>query len=363
LSAEPLDRTAAFSGTREVAGALAFDAGTLEAWMAANVPGFAGPLSARQFAGGQSNPTFLLSAPSGDYVLRRKPPGALLPSAHAVDREHRVQKALGAAGFPVPRVRALCEDVSVLGSMFYVMDRVPGRVIWEPSMPGAAPEERSATYDAMNATLARLHAFDPAALGLGDYGRAEAYVARQIARWSKQYAASATDDIPEMARLADWLPTAVPPEPRAALVHGDYRLDNLILAADAPRVLAVLDWELSTLGDPLADVSYHLMQWVMPRSETGAGTGSLLGHDLAALGIPGLEAYARAYAARTGLDPLPRLEFYFAYNFFRLAAILQGILGRARDGTAVNASAAAMAAQVAPLAREAWTWARRAGAR
>jgi aminoglycoside phosphotransferase (APT) family kinase protein len=363
VSATPLDRTAAFSGTREVAEALAIDLDSLANWMVTNVPDFAGPLSARQFAGGQSNPTFLLSAPSGEYVLRRKPTGALLPSAHAVDREFRVQRALGAVSFPVPRVHALCEDATILGTMFYVMDRVPGRVVWEPSMPGATPAERAATYDAMNATLARLHAYDPGALGLADYGRAEAYVARQIGRWTKQYAASATEDIPEMARLADWLPSAVPPEPRAALVHGDYRLDNLILAPDAAEVRAVLDWELSTLGDPLADVTYHLMPWIMPRSETGSGTGSLLGHDLAALGIPDMEPYARAYAARTGLDPLPRLEFYLAYNFFRLAAILQGILGRARDGTAVNASAVAMAAQVRPLAEEAWHWAKAAGAR
>jgi aminoglycoside phosphotransferase (APT) family kinase protein len=215
----------------------------------------------------------------------------------------------------------------------------------------------------MNATLATLHGFDPADLGLSDFGKPQAYVARQIERWAKQYAASKTDDIAAMEHLAAWLPTAAPPQTRSSLVHGDYRLDNLIIAPNAPRVAAVLDWELSTLGDPLADVTYHLMTWAMPRSETGSGVGSLAGLDLGALGIPDLETYAKAYTARTGLDPLPRLEFYLAYNLWRLACILQGILGRARDGTAANTQAAAVAAQVGPLAEEAWRWARRAGAR
>lgn len=357
-----LDRTEAFSGTRDVAPALAFDLGRLEAWMAAHVPGFKGPIALKQFKGGQSNPTFLVRAPSGDYVLRRKPPGTLLPSAHAVDREFRVLSALDAQRFPVAHPHALCVDDTVIGSMFYVMDHVPGRVFWEPQMPGSNPAERAGVYAAMNATLARLHNFEPDSLGLNDFGRPKAYVARQIERWTKQYAASKTEDITEMARLAEWLPTALPIEPRGTIVHGDYRLDNLIIAAEGTEVRAVLDWELSTLGDPLADVAYHLMQWVMPRSETGAGTGTLVDLDIAALGIPDLETYSRAYTRMTGLDPLPRLEFYFAYNMFRLACILQGILGRARDGTAASADAVAMAAQVRPLAEEAWHWARRAGA-
>jgi aminoglycoside phosphotransferase (APT) family kinase protein len=230
-------------------------------------------------------------------------------------------------------------------------------------MPGAAPSERAAVYDAMNDTLARLHSFDPAAIGLADFGRADGYVARQVRRWSENYRASETDSVPEMDRLMAWLPEHVPPSPRAALVHGDFRLDNLILAPDSPKVLAVLDWELATLGDPIADFVYHLMTWVMPRSETGAGTGTLAGLDLEALGIPKLEAYADAYAQRMGLAGIPSLDVYLAYNLFRMAAILQGIAGRAREGTAANANAALMGTQVRPLAATAWAFAQKAGAR
>lgn len=358
-----LDRQSAFSGTREIAAPLAIDVARLEAWMGAHIPDFGGPAKVRQFKGGQSNPTFLIETPRRAYVLRRKPPGTLLPSAHAVDREFRVISALAARGYPVARPFALCTDDRVIGSMFYVMERVEGRVFWEPAMADATPHERAAVYDDMNATLAALHGFEPADLGLSDFGKPQTYVARQIDRWTKQYAASKTEDIAAMERLAAWLPTAVPPQLRSTLVHGDYRLDNLIIAPNVPRVAAVLDWELSTLGDPLADVTYHLMTWAMPRSETGSGVGSLLGFDLSALGIPDLETYAKAYTARTGLDPLPRLEFYLAYNFWRLACILQGILGRARDGTAASNEATALAAQVGPLAEEAWRWARQAGAR
>src|SRR5499433_2204716 len=281
-----LDRQSAFSGTRGVAPHLAFDAQRLEEYLDTNLPGFAGPLSVRQFKGGQSNPTYLVETPARRYVLRRKPPGKLLPSAHAVDREFRVISALHAQGFPVAAPLLYCDDPAIAGTPFYVMAHVEGRVIWEPHMPGAEPAERAAVYDAMNATLARLHAFDPAALGLGDFGRGDNYVARQVERWSKQYRASETDAIAEMERLIGWLPSHLPPGAPVRIVHGDYRLDNIILAPDEPTIRAVLDWELSTLGDPLADLAYHLMQWNMPPSETGAGVGTLLGHDLDRLGIP-----------------------------------------------------------------------------
>jgi aminoglycoside phosphotransferase (APT) family kinase protein len=262
----PIDRQATFSGTKDVADALAFDAAPLEAYLAARLPDFAGPLDVRQFKGGQSNPTYLLETPARRYVLRRKPPGKLLPSAHAVDREFRVISALHAQGFPVAAPVLACADDGIVGTPFYVMAHVEGRVVWEPHMPDAPPAERAAVYDAMNATLARLHAFDPAALGLADFGRGENYVARQVERWSKQYRASETEQIDEMEHLIAWLPAHLPPSAPVRLVHGDYRLDNIILAPAAPTVLAVLDWELSTLGDPLADLAYHLMQWDMPAS-------------------------------------------------------------------------------------------------
>src|SRR5947209_7738568 len=243
------------------------------------------------------------------------------------------------------------------------MDYVGGRVLWEPHMPGIQSAERAAIYDATNATLARLHRYEPAAIGLGDYGKGENYVARQVDRWSRQYRASETEKIDEMEQLMAWLPANLPPAAPVRLVHGDYRLDNMILDRHEPRVLAVLDWELSTLGDPLADFTYHLMQWHMPTTDAAAGTGSLVGHDLAALGIPGLSDYVDAYVARTGLDPRPHLAVYLAYNFFRLAAILQGIVGRVRDGTATSEHAPARAHLVRPLATKAWSFAREAGAR
>jgi aminoglycoside phosphotransferase (APT) family kinase protein len=354
------DRQSAFSGTKEVAERLRFDVGRLEEYLRARVNGFAGPTVVRQFKGGQSNPTYLVETPARRYVLRRKPPGKLLPSAHAVDREFRVIAALHAQGFPVPEPVLYCADEAVIGTAFFLMSYVEGRVFWEPDMPDSNPAERARVYDAMNATLARLHTFDPAAIGLADYGRGENYVARQIERWSKQYRASETETIEDMERLIAWLPAHLPPAQKPRLVHGDYRLDNMILAPDAPTVSAVLDWELSTLGDPLADFSYHLMQWAMPPSE--AGTGSLVGFDLAALGIPSRDAYVEAYVQRTGLDPRPHLAVYSAYNFFRIAAILQGILGRVRDGTATSAFAAAKAGLVRPLAAKAWEFARQAGA-
>jgi len=355
-----IDRQEAFSGTKEVSAALRIDAARLEAYLGARVDGFAGPLTVRQFKGGQSNPTYLLETPARRYVLRRKPPGKLLPSAHAVDREYRVISALHAQSFPVAGPIIYCADESVAGTPFYVMDYADGRVFWEPQMPGSSASERAAIYDAMNGTIARLHSFEPAQIGLGDFGKGENYVARQVDRWSKQYRASETDKIDEMERLIDWLPQHLPPAGPIRVVHGDYRLDNLIVARDKPEIIAVLDWELSTLGDPLADFSYHLMAWHMPHSESAAGTASLAGHDLAALGIPSMGDYVDLYVARTGLDPRPWLPVYLAYNFFRIAAILQGIIGRVRDGTATSEFAPAKAEMIRPLARTAWDFARQA---
>ena len=354
------DRQSSFSGTREVADRLRFDAARLESYLSARLPDFAGPIVVSQFKGGQSNPTYLIDTPRRRYVLRRKPPGKLLPSAHAVDREYKVIGSLYGERFPVAEPLLYCSDESIVGTAFFVMAFVEGRVFWEPQMPQSHPAERAKVYDAMNATLARLHTFDPVAIGLGDYGRGENYVARQVERWSKQYRASETETIADMERLIAWLPAHLPPAQAPRLVHGDYRLDNMIVADEAPVILAVLDWELSTLGDPLADFSYHLMQWHMPHSD--AGTGSLVGFDLPALGIPSRNAYVDSYVARTGLDPRPQLPVYFAYNFFRLAAIMQGIAGRVRDGTATSAFAAAKAELVRPLAVKAWEFAQQAGA-
>jgi aminoglycoside phosphotransferase (APT) family kinase protein len=359
---QKIDRQIAFTGTKEVAEPLRFDPARLEAYLTREVRGFSGPLAVRQFKGGQSNPTYLLETPPRRYVLRRKPPGKLLPSAHAVDREFRVISALHTQGFPVAKPVIYCADESIAGTAFYVMDFVEGQVFWNPEMPGSHPAERMAVYDAMNATIAQLHSFDPAAIGLSDFGRGENYVARQVERWSKQYRASETQKIDEMERLIEWLPAHLPPAGPVRLVHGDYRLDNMILDAAVPKVLAVLDWELSTLGDPLADFTYHLMQWHMPPEDTGAGTGSLVGFDIAALGIPSLTAYVDRYVARTRLDPRPHLAVYLAYNFFRIAAILQGIAGRVRDGTATSEHAPAKAQMVRPLAQTAWRFAQEADA-
>jgi aminoglycoside phosphotransferase (APT) family kinase protein len=336
---------------------LAFDAKRLEGYLATNLPGFAGPLTVQQFKGGQSNPTYLIETPARRWVLRRKPPGQLLPSAHAVDREFRVITALAAQGFPVARPQLYCADAGIVGTPFYVMDYVEGRVLWEPYIPDVAAPARTAIYSAVNATLARLHTFDPAALGLFDFGRGENYVGRQVDRWTRQYRASETERIDDMERLVAWLPGHLPPPAPVRLVHGDFRLDNVIIAPSSPDVLAVLDWELSTLGDPLADFAYYLMAWDMPPSPSGVGFGSLAGLDLGALGIPSRAAAVEAYRSHTGLDPGPHLQTYLAYNFFRLAAILQGIAGRVRDGTAANENAAGMAAMVRPLAATAWQFA------
>jgi len=354
-----VDRQQAFSGTKDAAPALRIDVEQLERYLDAQIAGFAGPLTVRQFKGGQSNPTYLLETPGRRYVLRRKPPGKLLPSAHAVDREYRVISALHAQSFPVAEPLVYCADESVAGTAFYVMGFVDGRVFWEPQMPGSNLTERAAVYDSMNATISRLHGLDPSKIGLGDFGKGENYVGRQVERWSKQYRASETEKIDAMERLIDWLPKHIPPNTSVRLVHGDYRLDNLIVAQDESKIVAVLDWELSTLGDPLADFSYHLMAWHMPHSESAAGTATLVGHDLRALGIPSMSDYVDAYVARTGLDPRPHLPVYLAYNFFRIAAILQGIIGRVRDGTATSEFAPAKAEMIRPLADKAWEFATR----
>jgi aminoglycoside phosphotransferase (APT) family kinase protein len=344
-----MDRTEANSGTRAVSDKLRFDVAALERWMAAHVDGFSGPLSVTQFKGGQSNPTYRLDTPSGRaFVLRRKPPGTLLPGAHAVEREARVMSALGPAGFPVPHIHGLCEDAGVIGTPFFVMDLVDGRIIWEATFPGLDPAARAAHFDAMNATIAQLHSFDPATLGLADYGRPAAFVERQVARWSKQYLTdSDAGRLPQMDELVDWLGKHLPADRGdARVVHGDFRCDNMIFAPDAPRVLAVLDWELSTLGDPLADFVYHLLMYRMP---AGMFTG-LAGLDLAALGIPSEDEYVASYCRRTGRAHVPDLDYLMVFVMFRLAGILHGIKGRVARGTASSAHAAAMAAQLEPLA-------------
>ena len=355
---DQMDAQSAFAGTREVDERYRLDEAALDVWLAANVEGYAGPLSIRQFKGGQSNPTYELTTPGRTYVLRRKPPGVLLASAHAVDREFTVISALHAQGFPVARAYALCTDEAVIGSIFYVMDKVEGRVFWDLKLPGLQPAERRAIYEAQTDTLAALHAFDPAAIGLSDYGKPGNYFARQVGRWTKQYRASEIAPIPAMDRLIAFLPDSLPPEGPTRIVHGDFRLDNMILAPDAARVRAVLDWELSTLGDPLADFSYLLIGWAIPASLRNG----LAGADLKALGIPSVEETVERYAEKTGTAAPGNLDWLFAYNLFRLAAICQGIAGRVRDGTAASAHARTMAAQVGPLSEAAWSFARKAGA-
>lgn len=347
------------SGTKPVDPRHAIDEAALAAWFAAHVEGYAGPLEVRQFKGGQSNPTYQLVTPARRYVLRRKPPGKLLPSAHAVDREFKVISGLHQAGFPVARPYALCMDESVIGTIFYVMDNIEGRILWDGTLPDYAPAERRAIYEAQIDTLARLHTVDYAAVGLSDYGKPGNYFARQIDRWTKQYKASETTTIEAMDRLMAWLPATVPADDQTAIVHGDYRLDNMILHATEPKVVAVLDWELSTLGNPLADFSYFLMNWVMPSDQRG-GLAEI--DDLAAYGIPTIDEAVARYCAETGRDGLPQLDWYFSYNLFRLAGICQGIVGRVRDGTAASAHAQLMEARVPQLAKGAWEFAQRAGA-
>jgi aminoglycoside phosphotransferase (APT) family kinase protein len=351
-----MDRSAQNRGTGDVREAHRFDVASLARWMEANVEGFAGPLDVEQFKGGQSNPTYKLITPGRAYVLRRKPPGKLLPGAHAVDREYRVISALGGQGFPVARTYGLCLDEAVIGTQFYVMEMVEGRIFWDPTFAEIRREDRPLYFDAMNATIAQLHLIDPDAAGLGDYGKPGNYFARQIARWSQQYQSDTeAGRVAAMDRLVEWLPANIPPdEPQARVIHGDFRCDNMIFHPTEPRVLAVLDWELSTLGHPLADFSYHLMMYRMPDALGSA--------DLAALNLPGEAEYIAAYCRRTGRDFIPDIDFYMAFNLFRLAGIVHGIKGRIVRGTAASAHAADMAKRLEPLAELAWAQARKAGA-
>ncbi len=355
-----------FMGTRPVAASHAFDVAELQAYLQAHLPGFAGPLTVEQFKGGQSNPTYKLITPGYTYAMRSKPgPVAkLLPSAHAIEREFRVMRALADTPVPVARMHLLCDDESVIGRAFFVMQFVEGRVLWDQSLPALGKSERGAVYDEMNSVIAALHSVDVVAVGLADYGKPGNYFERQIGRWSKQYLASQTQPIVEMDRLIEWLPAHLPPSARdasqAAIVHGDYRLDNLIFDANEPRIRAVLDWELSTLGHPLADFSYHCMAWHIPPG-TFRGIGGL---DLAALGIPDEREYVRRYCVRTGrADPdavMADWNFYLAYNLFRLAAITQGIAKRVVDGTAASAQARATGSATPTLAQLAWRFAQAA---
>ncbi len=347
-----------FSGTKDVADSHRFDERALEAWMAANVEGFKGPMEVRQFKGGQSNPTYQVVTPGQKYVLRRKPPGKLLPSAHAVDREFKVISALYPTGFPVAKPFGLCTDDSVIGTWFYIMDMVEGRIIWDGSMPDSNPPERTAVYAAKIATLAQLHNTDVAKVGLSDFGKPGNYFGRQIDRWTKQYVASVTQDIEAMDQLMAWLPKTLPSDDQTSVVHGDYRLDNMVIHPTEPRVIAVLDWELSTLGNPLADFTYLLMNWVM---SSDSGRSGLANVDMKALGLPNVQETVDIYCKATGRTGLPELDWYFAYNSFRLAAICQGIAGRVRDGTANSPQAVSMGERVPLLANAARDFARKAG--
>jgi len=335
-----------------------FDAARLSAFLADKLPGWSGPLEVKQYQGGQSNPTYLLSTPDKRYVMRSKPgPVAkLLPSAHAIEREFRVMHALSRQGIPVPQMHVLCEDESVIGRAFFVMEHVEGRILWDQSLPELTRAERGAIYGEMNRVIAALHSVDIATAGLSDYGKAGNYFVRQIARWSKQYQASETETIEAMNRLIDWLPQHVPPGEEVAVVHGDYRLDNLIFHAHEARIVAIIDWELSTLGHPLADFSYHCMSWHIP---PGAfrGISSL---DHAALGIPTEAQYIARYCERTGRSAIEHWDFFLAYNLFRIAAILQGVYKRATEGIASSNNALDAGKRARGLAELGWQLAQRA---
>ena len=347
-----------FIGTKPVAERQKFDANALESYLAEHVQGYSGPFAIEQFKGGQSNPTFKLTTPTRAYVMRAKPgPQALLlPSAHAIAREYRVMDALGATEVPVAKMFALCEDESVIGRAFYVMEFVDGRVLWDQSLRGMRPAERAAIYAEMNRVIAALHSVDHVAIGLADYGKPGNYFVRQIARWSKQYKASETEKIDAMDDLIDWLPAHIPADDGSiSIVHGDYRLDNLIFHPTEPRILAILDWELSTIGHPLADFSYHLMSWHISPS----GFRGIAGIDFAALGIPTQDQYIAMYCKTTGRDGIRDVDFYLAYNMFRIAGILQGIMKRVVDGTAASAQGAEAGRRARTMAELGWAYAQR----
>ena len=326
------------------------DTGRLADYLRAQGHDVDGGLTASEITGGQSNPTYRLDVGSHRYVLRRKPDGVLLPSAHAIEREYRVMRALAGTGVPVPRVHLLCEDTSVVGTPFYLMDFVEGRVFWDASLPGLEPRERAALYDELNRVIAALHQVDVAAVGLSDFGRPGRYLERQIERWTRQYRASETERIDAMERLIEWLPAHVPAADETSLVHGDYRIDNVIFHPTEPRILGVLDWELSTLGHPLADFAYHCMSWRVTSDEFRG----IKGHDLDALGIPQEATYVEAYRRRTGRESLPDWDYYLAFNMFRMSAILQGILARALQGNATSAQAEATGRLARPMAEAGW---------
>jgi aminoglycoside phosphotransferase (APT) family kinase protein len=328
-----------------------FDVAALERYLAPRIPGFTPPVLVRQFLGGQSNPTYHLTAGDRQYVLRRKPPGPLLPSAHAVDREYRVITALGGTGVPVPRTYLLCEDAAVVGTPFYVMDFVRGRIFADPMMPGITREERAAIYDAMNDVLARLHRVDWKAVGLADFGRPGNYFARQILRWTSQYRASETERIESMEKLIEWLPAHIPADDETTLVHGDYRPGNLIVHPTEPRIVAVLDWELSTLGHPLADLAYNCVPY---HTGPGENLGGVEGTDLTVLGIPSEGDYVAAYCRRIGRPAVVDWDFYVAFALFRLGAIAQGIMGRVVAGTANDPNARLRGERARPLANAGW---------
>ena len=326
------DRQAIFGGTEAPPAHLALDPDALRRVLAPRLPGMDGAIEAVKFKGGQSNPTYRLEGPGARYVLRRKPPGALVATAHQIDREYRVIAALHAAGIPVPRPWFYCADESVIGSAFYIAECVEGRVFWEADAPGMTPADRATLYAGMNAVLARLHALDVDAIGLGDLGRRHGYTARNLARWSDIYRMSALVPIPDMDRLIEDLPKRLPPEGPSTLIHGDYGLYNLIVHPSEPRILAVLDWEMATIGDPLVDLAHHARPWWDIPDPAGSAT-SIRDLDRAALGIPEMGDYFAAYARHRGIA-LPDMRFHLAYAQFRYAAMVQGILKRAADGTA-----------------------------
>lgn len=334
----------------------AFHRAALEAWLVREIDDFRGPLAVRRFSGGQSNPTFLLRTPERNYVLRKKPDGALLPSAHAIDREYRVMRALSGTDVPVPSMLGHCDDATVVGAAFFVMTHIEGRTFWDARLPDLSHDDRAAVFDEMNRVIAALHRIDPAAVGLANYGRPGRYLERQVARWSKQYLASETAPIEAMNRLIDWLPKHLPESGVTSIVHGDLRLDNLIFHPVEPRAMALIDWELSTLGDPLVDFAYHMLTWIL-RSDEFRGMADA---DLPALGIPGADSYLALYAKRRGMGAIdPALwSYHLVFGLFRLAAILQGIAKRAEDGNASSPDALETGAKARPIAELAWRKAR-----